>query len=83
MTLKILLLEILLSGIGSAVIQLKPAGPGPFAEWSNSWAVEIEGGNDKANEIAHKHGFTNLGQVYGKKIIVTVIIKLAHFASYM
>ena len=66
MTLKILLLEILLSGIGSAVIQLKPAGPGPFefAEWSNSWAVEIEGGNDKANYIAHKHGFMNLGQVY-------------------
>ena len=67
MTLKIILLEFLLSGIGSAVIQLKPAGPGPFVEWSNSWAVEIEGGNDKANEIAHKHGFTNLGQVYRKK----------------
>ena len=30
---------------------------------SNSWAVEIEGGKEKANEIAEKHGLVNLGQV--------------------
>ena len=30
---------------------------------SNSWAVKIEGGKEKANEIAEKHGLVNLGQV--------------------
>ena len=30
---------------------------------SNSWAVEIHGGKEKANKIAEKHGLVNLGQV--------------------
>ena len=58
---KILFLELLvLAAVVSAVV-VKHAGP--FVGWSNSWAVEIEGGNDKATEIAQKHGFVNLGQV--------------------
>ena len=31
--------------------------------YSNSWAVEVRGGAEKAEELARKHGFTNLGQV--------------------
>ena len=32
-------------------------------KWSNSWAVEIRGGRDKADQIAATHEFVNLGQV--------------------
>ena len=31
--------------------------------YSNSWAVEIGGGDAEADSIARKHGFTNLGRV--------------------
>ena len=31
--------------------------------WSNSWAVEIRGGRDKADQIAAKYDFINLGPV--------------------
>ena len=31
--------------------------------YSNSWAVEVTGGKDKADEIAERHGFINLGAV--------------------
>lgn len=31
--------------------------------YTNSWAIEIHGGVDAANEIAARHGMTNLGQV--------------------
>lgn len=31
--------------------------------YMNSWAVEVRGGASAANEVALKHGFTNLGQV--------------------
>ena len=31
--------------------------------YSNSWAVEISGGDSEADSIAKKHGFTNLGRV--------------------
>ena len=31
--------------------------------YSNSWAVEVIGGKDKADEIAERHGFINLGAV--------------------
>ena len=30
---------------------------------SNSWAVEVTGGKDKADEIAKRHGLVNLGAV--------------------
>ena len=58
---KILLLELLVLAAVVRAVVVKHAGP--FVGWSNSWAVEIEGGNDKATEIAQKHGFVNLGQV--------------------
>ena len=32
-------------------------------QWSNSWSVEIAGGEEKANEIARKHGLVNMGKV--------------------
>ena len=48
--------------------------------YSNSWAVEVRGGADKAEELARKHGFTNLGQVgvfrpclYNQAIIAAII----------
>ena len=31
--------------------------------YTNSWAVEITGGDEVANRIAEKHGFNNMGQV--------------------
>ena len=31
--------------------------------YSNSWAVEVTGGKDKADEIAKRHGLINLGAV--------------------
>lgn len=31
--------------------------------YSNSWAVEVRRGTEKAEELARKHGFVNLGQV--------------------
>ena len=31
--------------------------------YTNSWAVEVRGGTEKAEELAHRHGFVNLGQV--------------------
>ena len=32
--------------------------------YSNSWAVEVRGGVEKAEELARHHGFVNLGQVH-------------------
>lgn len=37
--------------------------------YSNSWAVEIAGGDEVAELLADKHGFTNLGRVSGASII--------------
>lgn len=31
--------------------------------YSDSWAVEVSGGEEKARELAAKHGFTFKGQV--------------------
>lgn len=31
--------------------------------YSDSWAVEVQGGMDEADRIAAEHGFINLGQV--------------------
>ena len=31
--------------------------------YSNSWAVEVRGGAEKAEELARKYGFVNFGQV--------------------
>ena len=35
----------------------------PETRHSNSFAVEVQGGRDKADEIAAKHGFINMGPV--------------------
>lgn len=34
-----------------------------LADFSNSWAIEVRGGLEIADEIAKKHGFINKGQV--------------------
>jgi furin len=33
------------------------------AEFTDTWAVHIEGGEDVAKQLAEKHGFTYLGQI--------------------
>ena len=38
--------------------------------YSNSWAVEVTGGKDKADEIAKRHGLVNLGPVSMTMIIL-------------
>lgn len=32
--------------------------------YSDSWAVEVKGGDSEADRIAKENGFVNLGQVY-------------------
>ena len=51
--------------------------------WSNSWAVEIRGGRDKADQIAAKYDFINLGPVschisLTQTAIHLVIIAIVH-----
>ena len=41
--------------------------------YSNSWAVEVTGGKDKADEIAERHGFINLGAVSMFLLTLTII----------
>ncbi|KAJ8247497.1 hypothetical protein GJAV_G00247080 [Gymnothorax javanicus] len=42
------------------------AGPSSGLKlYTNTWAVHIAGGSEEADRIASKHGFTNLGHVYG------------------
>lgn len=41
----------------------EPGGSEEEAEFSNSWAVEIHGGLEVADDVAKKHGFINKGQV--------------------
>ena len=31
--------------------------------YSNTWAIEVEGGEEEANRIAEKYGYMNLGKV--------------------
>ena len=31
--------------------------------YTNTWAVEVRGGTEEADELAHKHGLINRGQV--------------------
>ena len=35
----------------------------PVAGFTDSWAVEVHDGIEAANEIAERHGFTNMGRV--------------------
>lgn len=43
----------------SCVVQAVDSGD----TFTDQWAVHIEGGDQKADEIAHRQGFTNLGKV--------------------
>ena len=36
----------------------------PSVQYANSWAVEVTGGDEKANALAVKHGFINSGKVW-------------------
>ena len=46
------------------VIQLAGAvSPLVPVQYTNSWAVEVAGGEEKANAIAEKHGLINAGKV--------------------
>jgi hypothetical protein len=49
------------NAIGNDTITTSPGRPQVI--YQNEFAVHILGGIDKANEIARKHGFSNLGQV--------------------
>ena len=40
------------------------AGARTGPRYLTSWAVEVVGGNEMANNLARKHGFVNRGQVY-------------------
>ena len=42
--------------------------------YSNSWAVEVTGGKDKADEIAERHGLVNLGAVSMTIIFLLTLI---------
>lgn len=45
------------------VVVLLTAEPIDAAVYTNTWAVQINGGPEEANRIAREHGFINLGNV--------------------
>ena len=45
------------------------------AQYSNSFAVEVQGGRDKADEIAAKYGFTNMGPVSTPALFGSPLLK--------
>ena len=47
----------------AVVLVLIVASKSAKPSYSNSWAVEVRGGPEVANELARKHGFVNRGQV--------------------
>lgn len=60
----------------SSLIILQTGGEHLF---SNSWAVEVRGGQGAADELAKKHGFVNKGQVRLVVLFVMSIRKLFVF----
>lgn len=42
--------------------------------YTNTWAVQINGGPEEANRIARKHGFINLGNVSSDYRIMYVCV---------
>ena len=50
----------------------------PVAVFTDSWAVEVHGGIEAANEIAERHGFTNMGRVRDKYYILTLHYNFYH-----
>jgi len=51
-----------------AVVLLVPA-MSLEKRYSNSWAVEVKGGHEVAEQLARKHGFINRGQVHDMHIV--------------
>lgn len=49
----------LLAGLAFLFLATSAARP----RYTNSWAVEVRGGPEIGNLLAHKHGFINHGQV--------------------
>ena len=47
--------------------------PSYSAVYLNKWAVQIDGGQQVADEIASSYGFRNLGQVDHKKLVIYAI----------
>lgn len=45
--------------------------------FTDQWAVHINGGDQVANAIAARHGFTNLGKVYNKNICIIVYFQVS------
>ena len=45
------------------VIQLNFIAVSPSVQYADSWAVEVTGGFEKANDLAKKHGLINSGKV--------------------
>ena len=68
-----LVLCLLQASLSSAVLvpharftssQLREKAQQPVAvQYSNDWAVQIQGGLETINTIANTHGFINMGQV--------------------
>ena len=66
-----------------AAIAVIPAdlSDSPPVQYTNSWAVEVSGGEEKANALAAKHGFVNTGKVrrakymwqYSSRVIVVCV----------
>ncbi|XP_043536424.1 furin (paired basic amino acid cleaving enzyme) a isoform X2 [Chiloscyllium plagiosum] len=46
------------------LIALCSASPTPPKVYTNSWAVQIPGGQQEASRVAREHGFINLGQIF-------------------
>ena len=59
---------------------VKPAF-GQEKAYTSSWAVQITGGAEKADEIAEKYGFENLGLVK-TSIIHSVLVKIISFSDW-
>ncbi|XP_011407646.1 PREDICTED: furin-like [Amphimedon queenslandica] len=55
-------LSIVAADIG-AYFKAQNQRPAAAAVFTDSWAVEVHGGIEAANEIAERHGFTNMGRV--------------------
>ena len=59
-----LLLLLVFSG-GTTSMSLAHVADG-FARYTNSWAVEVRGGKNAADELAREQGFVNVGEVRGR-----------------
>ena len=57
---RLLLIVVVLTAIETIVSETDHEG-----HFTNSWVVEIRGGEELAHSIAKQHGFTNKGQVDG------------------